>query len=147
MLVDPGRRRRRMEIKVRQEGSVTVVDLSGAVTLGRGDTVLRGELFRLLEEGHKQIVINLREVSHFDSAALGELGATYKAARQRDAELKLLTPPPKLGELLRLVKFDEVFDVHYDEAEAIRAFGGTPRGDGSSGGPLQARIDSLDKLR
>lgn len=136
-----------MEIKIRREGSVTVVDLSGAVTLGHGDTVLRGELFRLLEQGHKQIVINLRDVSHFDSAALGELGATYKAAQERDAELKLLTPPPKLGELLRLVKFDEVFDVHYDEAEAIRAFTGATRRDASAGGPFRAQISSLDKLR
>lgn len=136
-----------MEIKVRQEGSVTVVDLSGAVTLGHGDTVLRGELFRLLEEGYKQIVLNLRDVSHFDSAALGELGATYKAAKERDAELKLLTPPPKLGELLRLVKFDEVFDVHYDEAEAIKAFSGSPRGDASAGEPFRAQLSSLDRLR
>ena len=88
-----------MDIKVRQAGDVTVVDLSGAVTLGKGDTVLRGELFRLLEAGHKRIVLNLRDVSHFDSAALGELGATYKNAKERNAELKLLTPSAKLEEL------------------------------------------------
>jgi anti-sigma B factor antagonist len=111
-----------MDIKVRQSGKVTVVDLSGAVTLGQGDTVLRGELFRLLEAGHKRIVLNLKDVSHFDSAALGELGATYKSAQEKNAELKLLTPPAKLQALLRLVKFDEVFDVCYDEAEAIKAF-------------------------
>jgi len=119
-----------MDIKVRQEGNVTVVDLSGAVTLGRGDTVLRGELFRLLDEDHKQIVLNLEGVSHFDSSALGELGASFKHAKHKNAELKLLTPPPKLKELLRLVKFDEVFDVHYDEAEAIKAFG-KPRSPGA----------------
>lgn len=136
-----------MDIKVRQEGNVTVVDLSGAVTLGRGDTVLRGELFRLLEEDHKQIVLNLQGVSHFDSAALGELGATYKQAKQKNAELKLLTPPPKLQELLQLVKFDEVFDVHYDEAEAIRSFG-EPRGSGAtSGGPVVGRKPLLDRLK
>jgi anti-anti-sigma factor len=135
-----------MEIKVRQEGNVTVVDLSGVVALGHGDTVLRGELFRLLEEDHKQIVINLRDVSHFDSAALGELGASFKAAQQRNAELKLLTPPPKLEELLRLVKFDEVFDVHYDEAEAIKAFGRPRRRTAPSDGPRTGRASSLDRL-
>jgi anti-anti-sigma factor len=136
-----------MEIKIRREGGVTVVDLSGAVTLGRGDTVLRGELFRLLEEGHKQIVLNLRDVSHFDSAALGELGATYKAAQERNAELKLLTPPPKLGELLRLVRFDEVFDVLYDEVEAIKAFSAERRRNTSAGRPVRAQGSSLDRLR
>jgi len=136
-----------MEIKVRQEGNVTVVDLSGAVTLGRGDTVLRGELFRLLEEDHKQIVLNLRDVSHFDSAALGELGATYKHAKQKNAELKLLTPPPKLQELLRLVRFDEVFDVHYDEAEAIKAFGESRSPGAPSDGPATKRASSLDRLQ
>jgi anti-sigma B factor antagonist len=133
-----------MEIKVRQEGNVTVVDLSGAITLGRGDTVLRGELFRLLEEDHKQIVLNLRDVSHFDSAALGELGATYKQAKQKNAELKLLTPPPKLQELLQLVRFDEVFDVHHDEAEAIKSFG-TSRAPGSPADrPVSGRRAVLD---
>jgi anti-sigma B factor antagonist len=57
-----------------------------------------------------------------DSAALGELGASLKRAREKKGELKLLSPSRKVVEILRLVRFDALFDIHDDEREAIASF-------------------------
>ena len=111
-----------MELKVRQEGSVTVVDLSGPIILGDGAAILRENLFRLLDQNHRFILLNLEKVAHVDSAALGEMGAAFKHACEKNGELKLLTPSKKVLDTLELVKFDDLFEIHHDEREAIASF-------------------------
>lgn len=112
-----------MDLTVRQEGHVTVVDISGPIILGEGDSVLRESLFRLLDDNHRNILINLENVPHVDSAALGELGASFKHARNKNSEVKLLSPSPTVADLLQLVKFDDLFEIHDDERAAIASFG------------------------
>ena len=111
-----------MELTIRQEGSVTVVDLSGPITLGGGKLELRQNLFRLLDQNHRHILLNLEDVPHVDSSALGELGASLKRAREKNSELKLLTPSPRVLDVLQLMNFDDLFDIHDDEREAIASF-------------------------
>jgi anti-sigma B factor antagonist len=111
-----------MDLTIRHEGTVTIVDLAGPITFGEGDAKLRESLFRLLESDHRHILLNLENVSHVDSAALGELGASLKRAREKKGELKLLSPSRKVVEILRLVRFDALFDIHDDEREAIASF-------------------------
>lgn len=111
-----------MKAKVRQIGTVTVVDLSGKITIGSGDVVLRETVQRLFDEGHKQILLNLSGVSYMDSAGIGELVACHKRASQKNGALKLLNPSGKVYDLLQLTKLDEVFDMHKDEKEALVSF-------------------------
>ena len=111
-----------MVLNIRQEGSVTVVDLSGPITLGDGRLELRENLFRLLDQNHRHILLNLEDVPHVDSSALGELGASFKHACEKNSVLKLLTPSPRVLDTLQLMKFDELFDIHDDEREAIASF-------------------------
>ena len=111
-----------MELTIRHQGTVTILDLSGPITFGNGDAKLRESLFRLLESDHRHILLNLENVSHVDSAALGELGASLKRTRERKGELKLLSPSRKVVEILRLVRFDHLFEIHDDESKAIASF-------------------------
>ena len=111
-----------MKAKVRQIGTVAVVDLSGKITIGSGDVVLRETVQRLFDEGQKQVLLNLKGVSYMDSAGIGELVACHKRALQKNGTLKLLNPSGKVYDLLQLTKLDEVFDMHEDEKEALVSF-------------------------
>ena len=42
-----------MKASVRQIGHVSVVDLSGKITIGEGDVVLRDSVQQLLDDGNK----------------------------------------------------------------------------------------------
>ena len=47
----------------RQVNGVTVVDMSGRITLGEGSVILRETVKDLLAKGHKKILLNLGDVS------------------------------------------------------------------------------------
>jgi anti-sigma B factor antagonist len=111
-----------MKASVRQIGHVSVVDLSGKITIGEGDVVLRDNVQSLLDDGNKAILLNLEKVSYMDSAGIGELVACYKRAKENDGVVKLLNPSGKVYDLLQLTKLEEVFDTYRDEKEALVAF-------------------------
>ena len=111
-----------MTFKTREVGGVTIVDLSGKITLGEGGITLREEVRKLLAEGKKKIVLNLAEVNYIDSSGLGELVSAYTAVKNAGGELKLLNLTSKVRDLLVITKLVTVFDVKDDEASAVSSF-------------------------
>ncbi len=111
-----------MKTTARHHGKVTVLDLSGKITIGEGDLKLRETVNALLEEGRKNVLLNLQGVSYMDSAGIGELVACYKRARDRGSVLKLLNPSGKVQDLLVLTRLQEIFEIFRDEREALTSF-------------------------
>jgi anti-sigma B factor antagonist len=111
-----------MTFKTREVGGVTLVDLSGKITLGEGGMTLREEVRKLLAEGKKKIVLNLGEVNYIDSSGLGELVSAYTAVKNSGGELKLLNLTSKVRDLLVITKLVTVFDVKDDEGSAVSSF-------------------------
>jgi anti-sigma B factor antagonist len=101
---------------------VTVLDLSGRITLGEGSVQLRDAIRDLIAKGQKRILLDLGEVNYIDSSGLGELVSAYTTARNLGATLKLLKLTKKVHDLLQLTKLYTVFDIFDDEASAIASF-------------------------
>ena len=112
-----------MKASTRQVDGVTIVDLSGRITLGEGSVVLRDTIKDLLSKGQKKILLNLGDVSYIDSSGIGELVSAFTSVRNQGGELKLLHLTKKVHDLLQITKLYTVFDVKDDEAQAIGAFG------------------------
>jgi anti-sigma B factor antagonist len=111
-----------MKASTRQVDGVTIVDLSGRITLGEGSVVLRDSIKDLLGKGQKKILLNLGDVSYIDSSGIGELVSAFTSVRNQGGELKLLKLTKKVHDLLQITKLYTVFDVKDDEAAAIGAF-------------------------
>jgi len=111
-----------MKASTRQVDGVTIVDLSGRITLGEGSVVLRDTIKDLLGKGQKKILLNLGDVSYIDSSGIGELVSAFTSVRNQGGELKLLHLTKKVHDLLQITKLYTVFDVKDDEAAAIGAF-------------------------
>ena len=111
-----------MKASTRQVDGVTIVDLSGRITLGEGSVVLRDTIKDLLSKGQKKILLNLGDVSYIDSSGIGELVSAFTSVRNQGGELKLLHLTKKVHDLLQITKLYTVFDVKDDEAGAIAAF-------------------------
>ncbi len=111
-----------MKSSTRQVDGVTIVDLSGRITLGEGSVVLRDQIRDLLSKGNKRILLNLGDVSYIDSSGIGELVSAYTAVSNQGGQLKLLNLTKKVHDLLQITKLYTVFDVRDDEAEAISSF-------------------------
>lgn len=111
-----------LNINERQAGDVTVLDMSGKITIGEGSVALRTAIRRLLEEGKKRILLNLAGVSYIDSSGIGELVSSYTAINKEGGQLKLLNLTQKIKDLLTITKLLTVFDVYDNEAEALNSF-------------------------
>jgi anti-sigma B factor antagonist len=109
-------------IAFREASGVTVLDLSGRITLGEGSAQLRDAVRDLLGKGAKSILLNMADVNYMDSSGLGELVSAFTAARNQSAGLKLLNPSKKVSDLLQITKLYTVFDIHDDEAQAIASY-------------------------
>ncbi len=111
-----------MKVSTRQVDGVTILDLSGRITLGEGSVQLRDAVRDLLTKGQKQILLNLADVNYIDSSGIGELVSAYTTVRNQGGELKLLNLTKKVHDLLQITKLYTVFDVKDDEASAIASF-------------------------
>ena len=111
-----------MKASTRNVDQITVVDLSGRITLGEGSVVLRDTVRNLVGQGNKKILLNLGDVNYIDSSGIGELVSAFTAVRKEGGELKLLNLTKKVHDLLQITKLYTVFDVKDDEAAAIAAY-------------------------
>jgi anti-sigma B factor antagonist len=113
-----------MSVKLtnRQVGDVTVIDVAGRITLGEGSSTLRDALRDLVKSDHKKILLNLGDVTYIDSSGIGELVSAYTTITNQGGHLKLLSLTHRVKDLLQITKLYTVFDVHEDEAHAVRSF-------------------------
>ena len=111
-----------LDIRERQAGDITILDMSGKVTIGEGSVALRTAIRRLLEEGKKKILLNLGGVGYIDSSGIGELVSSFTAINKEGGQLKLLNLTQKLQDLLGITKLLTVFDVYDNESDALGSF-------------------------
>jgi anti-sigma B factor antagonist len=111
-----------LTIASRELDGVTILDLSGRITLGEGAVQLREAIRELISKGVKKIVVGLGEVNYIDSSGLGELVSSYTTAKNQGADLKLLSLTKKVKDVLQVTKLYTVFDIYDDEASAIASF-------------------------
>jgi anti-sigma B factor antagonist len=111
-----------LNIKQRQAGDVTVLDLEGEVRIGDSATALRGAIRKLVAEGNNKLLLNLAGVRYIDSSGIGELIANYTTVGRSGGQLKLLSLTDKVQDLLVITKLLTVFDVYDNEAEALSSF-------------------------
>ena len=111
-----------VKLTTRQVGDVTVVDVAGRITLGEGSATLRDAMRDMVSKNQKKILLNLGEVSYIDSSGIGELVSGFTTVTNSGGALNLLNLNKRVKDLLQITKLYTVFDVHEDEAGAIRSF-------------------------
>lgn len=111
-----------LQATYRDVGPVTVIDMGGRITLGDGSALLRKTVRQLLDDNRIHILINLADVDYIDSSGIGELVHAFTSVKNREGELKLLHLTKKVRDLLQITRLYTVFEVHTDEAAAVRSF-------------------------
>jgi len=114
----------KMQTNLRQIGDVVVLDVSGRITLGEGNVMLREIVRDLADKDNKRIILNLSGVNYIDSSGIGELVKTHTTIRNKGGELKLANLHQRVHDLLQMTRLSSVFDIQKDEASAIASFGG-----------------------
>jgi len=111
-----------MKSKVRDVGDVRVLDLEGKITIGAGDIELRQNIEDSVAAGRKNILLNLKGVSHIDSSGIGEMVGCFTTVARKGGRMKLLNLTQKINDILQVTQLITVFDVYDNEAEALSSF-------------------------
>jgi len=111
-----------VKITTRSLGDVSVVDVCGRITLSGGSAELGETLRDMASKGGKKVLVNLGEVSYLDSSAIGELISGFTTITNRGGNLKLLSLNQRVMDLFRITKSNTIFEIHDDEAAAVRSF-------------------------
>jgi anti-sigma B factor antagonist len=112
----------KLDIQERHDGDVTVLILTGQITLDDGDLLFRKKVHDLLDQGRTKIVVDIGSVTYIDSAGVGMMAAEYRIVRAKGGVLKLLNLGKQSHRLLATMKLMTVFEVFDDEGLAIRSF-------------------------
>jgi anti-sigma B factor antagonist len=118
-----------LEYKSRQQRDVTILDLSGRISVGEalafgpGSGLILGHIIReLAEKGQNRILLNLKDVKYIDSSGVGDLVRSVTSLRRQGGDLKLLSPSPMVLEVLRITRLDKVLEIKDDELSAAQSF-------------------------
>jgi len=112
-----------MQIEERAVAGVTVLAVSGEITLnsGGGQTI-KEKVASLMREGRRQLVLELGAVTYVDSAGLGQLVQVQLTTAGQGGTLKLANTAPRLRHLLAVAKLSSIFDLQDTEAAAVASF-------------------------
>jgi anti-sigma B factor antagonist len=105
-----------MDIRERQVGGVTIVELSGRLTVNDQPGQLKQAVADAVAAGARHVLLDLSGVRYIDSTRLGELIAAHVTASRQGSSLKLIATPPRILELLTMAGLEGVFE-HYDTAD------------------------------
>jgi anti-sigma B factor antagonist len=105
-----------------ERNGVTVLHLSGQLTLGDGTSSFRKLIREALDQGKKNIVLKMSEVYYIDSSGLGELVTAFTTVSKQGGKLKLLKLTQRVQDLVQLTKVYRVLEVFTDEDAAINSF-------------------------
>ena len=118
-----------LEHKNRQQGDVTILDLSGRISVGEalafgpGSGLILGDVIReLAKKGQNRILLNLKDVRYIDSSGIGDLVRSVTSLRREGGDLKLLNPAPMVLEVLHITRLDKILEIKDDELLAVRSF-------------------------
>lgn len=112
-----------MEITERTVDAITILDLTGKLTIGEGAQLLKDKSESLVFQGRNRVIVNLAAVPYIDSGGLGQLVACYTTIAKAGGRLKLLNVGTRNHDLLSITKLVSVFDTFDTEREAIESYG------------------------
>jgi len=112
-----------MHISLQTVGDVTVVKISGKMSLGEGDEMLKDTINSLISQGrHRKLVLDLEDVPYIDSAGNGELVRTFTTVSRQGGVMILCYPSIRLFDLLSITKLRSVFDIVPSISDGVAFF-------------------------
>ncbi len=114
-----------MELAVRHEGNVAVIDLKGRLDLS-GGTTLKETTKGLADEGKLSIHVNLTDVDFINSSGLGAMVSIMKEVRLRQGRLTLSNLANYVQEIFEITQLSHIFEVYATEQEALGSYQSVP---------------------
>jgi anti-sigma B factor antagonist len=111
-----------VKLSVRKTDTVAILDVSGKLMGGPDADVFKETIRNLLDEGFKNVVVNMSQVPFINSTGLGILISAYTTLRKEDGVLKLANVTERIDSLLMITKLGTIFETYSSEEKALESF-------------------------
>jgi anti-sigma B factor antagonist len=111
-----------VKLKIRKTDSIAILDLSGKLMGGPDADVFKETIKQLIEEGYKNVIVNLQHVPWVNSTGLGILIAGYTTLKREGGALKLIHVTERIDSILMITKLGTIFESYSEEQDAINSF-------------------------
>jgi anti-sigma B factor antagonist len=104
------------------ESEPPIIELEGEVDVYTAPQ-LKQQMISLLESGAKELVVDLTKVDYLDSTALGVLIGGLKRMRERDGNMVLVCPSPRIRRVFEITGLDKIFEIFNTPEDATESMG------------------------
>ncbi len=112
-----------MTIKERRLDGVAILDVSGKLLGGPENSQLfRDTIYNLIEDGIKNVVVNLADVKRMNSTGLGILIQALTSLKNKGGNLKLAGINETMEGILVMTKLDTIFETFETAEGAAQSF-------------------------
>lgn len=111
-----------MKITQREVDNAVILDLNGKLTGGPDADTFREVFKSLIDQGKKNIIVNLEKVSWINSTGLGILISGYTSVRRGGGDLVIMHASDRIESILYVTKLNLLFKAYENEEEALASF-------------------------
>ena len=111
-----------MNLKVEEKYNAVVLELKGKLMGGPFMQEMNDTLHKLIDEGKKNIVVDLGGVTLVTSSGIGILISGYTTMTNGGGNLKIANTSDKVRGLLSITKLDSIFEHYSTVEEALKSY-------------------------
>lgn len=111
-----------MQYAFREDNEVLVVDIKEKRATVDFAGTLKEELLQRIEDGNKNVVIDLSKTDFIDSSFLGALVAGIKKSTIKGGDLKIVGLLPPVRAMFELTRLYRIFDIFDNVEDAVNSF-------------------------
>lgn len=111
-----------MNYTINEEYYCAVIELSGKVMGGPDAVEFRDTLKKLIDEGKKNVVLDLGKVKFMNSSGLGIIIGGLTTLRNAGGDLRICRAMDRIESLLMVSQLNRVFELYPTVEEAVESF-------------------------
>jgi anti-sigma B factor antagonist len=108
-----------MNIVTENRGRRTVLSVKEGRLDAHNSGELKDRILKVLEEGGRNLIVDLSDVQFIDSSGLGALLSGYKNANLRSSAFALASLQPRVKSMFELTRLHRVFEIYPGLQEAM----------------------------
>ena len=113
-----------MKIKQNPQDSVMVLELSGKIMGGPDFDKFKNEVTSVVEEGYKNVILDMSGVPWINSTGLVILITGYNSIKAAEGTMKICNVKERVLSIFYISQLENIFDVYETLDEALAAYSG-----------------------